>query len=40
MIEMLAMTNAEGTILTVVVIVLLVLVLGVLVVSDDTNWFD
>jgi hypothetical protein len=40
MIEMVAMTNAEGTILTVVVIVLLVLVLGVLVVSDDTNWFD
>jgi hypothetical protein len=36
----LALSKSEGTLLTIGIIVLLALVLGVLVITSDTNWFD
>lgn len=36
----LAMTHTQGTLLTVAIIVALVLFFGVVVISDDLDWFD
>lgn len=38
--DLVAMTTTQGKLLTVALIVLIVLVFGVIVISDDTNWFD
>jgi hypothetical protein len=38
--NIIAMTHTEGTLLTVAIIVIIVLVCGVLVVTDDMDWFD
>jgi hypothetical protein len=35
-----AMTSAQGTLLTIAIIVVIVLLAGVIVISDDMNWFD
>lgn len=34
------LSEGEGTVITIVIIVLLVLIFGVLLITDDTNWFD
>jgi hypothetical protein len=35
-----AMSHANGTLLTISIIVVLVIVLGVIVITDDIDWFD
>jgi inner membrane protein involved in colicin E2 resistance len=35
-----AMSHADGTLLTIAIIVILVLVFGVIVITTDLDWFD
>lgn len=37
---MVAMTHAQGTLLTVAIIVILAVVFGVWIFTDDMDWFD
>ena len=37
---MIAMSHADGTLLTIAIIVILVLVFGVIVITTDLDWFD
>lgn len=38
--DLIAMTHSQGTLLTVAIIVAIVIVFGVIVFTDDLDWFD